>query len=211
MEASNEEMTFLDLKISKGDRFKAKGKLDVCLHVKETNPRCFLHFSSCHPFQTFRTILRGEITRALRCTSSPSLFISIMEKLLGKFRQRGYPTWLIREEADRVHHNQRESLLHPNPKRSLEEDVALFSVTYSKGLSSHRVRRALEDTETPFCPMVLRPRPISTKDRLVRARVPPGGGGRTQVDCQTRPPTTSHPPTTQPNSPSLLFTANETS
>ena len=164
-------ITVTFIKIYKGERFKTIGKLDVCLHIKATNPRCFLHFSSCHPFQTFRTILRGEITRALRCTSSPSLFISIMEKLLGKFRQRGYPTWLIREEADRVHHNQRESLLLSNPKRSLEEDVALFSVTYSKGLSSHRVRKALEDTEIPFYPMVLRPRPTLIKDRLVRTKI----------------------------------------
>ena len=172
MEASREEAVFLDLKISKGSRFRETGRLDVCLHVKETNPRCFLHYSSCHPFQTFRTILRGEIMRALRCTSSPSVFTSILEKLLEKFRQRGYPEWLIREEANKVHHTQRELLMNPTPKRTLEEDVTFFSTTFSKGLSSTSIREALDDKETPFCPMVLRPRPTSIKDKLVRAKVP---------------------------------------
>ena len=67
MEASQDSAVFLDLKIQ-------KGILDFSLDVKDTNPQCFLHFSSCHPFPTFKTILRGEILRTLRCT--PHLYSS---------------------------------------------------------------------------------------------------------------------------------------
>ena len=171
MEASAESAIFLDLNISKGSRFREKGILDVALHVKETNPQCFLHYSSCHPFQTFRTILRGEIMRTLRCTSSPVTFTSILERLLDKFRSRGYPEWLIRQETDVISHTNRETLMHPTTKRTLEEDVTFFSATFSPGISSSAIKGALEDKETPFQPMVLRPRPTSLKDQLVRAKV----------------------------------------
>ena len=68
MEASTDSVTFLDLKIYKGSNFWNHGRLDTSLYIKDTNPQCFLHYSSCHPFTTFKTVLRGEIIRALRCT-----------------------------------------------------------------------------------------------------------------------------------------------
>ena len=157
MEASSESAIFLDLNISKGYRFRETGKLDVALHVKETNPQCFLHYSSCHPFITFRTILRGEILRTLRCTSSPVTFTTTLERLLDKFRSRGYPEWLIRQETDSVSHTNRDTLMNPTTKRTLEEDVTFFSATFSPGISSFTIKRALEDKATPFQPMVLRP------------------------------------------------------
>ena len=171
MEVSNDSITFLDLNISKGSRFWNQGILDTCLHIKKTNPQCFLHFSSCHTFSTFRTILRGEIIRALRCTSSRTVFFTILEKRLTKFRQRGYPNWMIREEADEIAFSKRKELLQPKEKRSLEEDVTLFSSIFSPGVKSSAIRRALSDKETPFSTMVLRPRPTSIQDKIVRAKV----------------------------------------
>ena len=119
MEASTESIVFLDLKIQKGSRFRQRGILDLQLHIKATNPQCFLHFSSCHPFQTFKTIIRGEIIRTLRCTSSQTVFITILERLFQKFRRRGYPEWLIRQQSEGINHVQREELLKPKERRSL--------------------------------------------------------------------------------------------
>ena len=62
-----------------------------------------------------------------------------------------------------------ETLMHPTT--NLEEDVTFFSATFSPGISSSAIKGALEDKETPFQPMVLRPRPTSLKDQLVRAKV----------------------------------------
>ena len=171
MEASQESAVFLDLKIYKGHRFLQRGILDTSLHIKDTNPQCFLHFSSCHPFSTFKTVLRGEIIRALRCTSSPTHFIKILDQLLQKFKARGYPPWLLRQTADDINHSKRAELLHPPERRGLENDVALFTSIFSPGVSSSSIRRALEDEQTPFSPMILRPRPTSIQDKLVRARI----------------------------------------
>ena len=183
MEASTESAIFLDLRIYKGARFSEIGILDTSLHIKDTNPQCFLHFSSCHPFHTFKTVLRGEIIRALRCTSSPTVFTKILCQLLQKFRERGYPKWLIKQEASTIQHSKRKELLNPPDRRTLEADVTLFESIFTPGVSSSSIRRALEDEETPFCPMVLRPRPTSIKDKLVRAKLPPSSSRRNGEDA----------------------------
>ena len=171
MECSLDKAIFLDLQITKGSRFSEKKILDVSLHIKDTNPLNFLHYSSCHPPATFSTIVRGEIMRALRCTSSITTYTTILDKLLRKFKSRGYPEWLLRQEADRINYSCREEIMQPSPKRTLEEDVAFFSATFSPAISSSSIRKALTDKDTPFTPMVLRPRPTSIQERLVRAKV----------------------------------------
>ena len=171
MKVSTDSITFLDLKIYKGPNFWNTGRLDTTLFIKETNPQCFLHFSSCHTFPTFKTVLRGEIIRALRCTSSRTVFITVLEKLLNKFMERGYPNWLLREEANDINYSKRQELLHPKERRTLEKDVTLFSSIFTPGVRSSSIKRALQDEETPFTTMVLRPRPTSIQDRVVRAKV----------------------------------------
>ena len=145
--------------------------MDTSLHIKEINPQCFLHFSSCHPLSTFKTVLKGEIIRALRCTSSPTNFIKIVDQLLQKFKARGYPSWLLSQMTDNINHCKRAELLHPPERRRLEKDIALFTSIFTPGVSSSSIGRALEDEQTPFSPMILRPRPTSIQDRLVRARI----------------------------------------
>ena len=171
MEASATSATFLDLKIFKGARFSTTGVLDTSLHIKATNPQTFLHFSSCHPLSTFKTVLRGELIRAIRCTSSPTTYITILDKLLRKFRWRGYPQLLLRQEAGAISYTNRAKFLHPPERRALDQDVVLFSSIFSPGVDSSAIRRALQDEDTPFTPMILRPRPLSLHDRLVRARI----------------------------------------
>ena len=167
MESSKESV---DLQITKGSRFREKKVLDVSLHVKTTNLQNFLHFSSCHPPNTFTTIVKGEILRAVRCTSSQSEYITILDRLLCKFQSRGYPKELLKQIANRINYQYRKELLQPAPKRTLEKDVTIFCAAYSPGLNSSAIRRILTDRETPFNPMVLRTRPTSIKDKLVRAK-----------------------------------------
>ena len=170
MEMSRYTITFLDLQIFKGSRFNNKGILDTSLHVKETNPQCFLHYSSCHPHPTFKTIMRGEIIRTLRCTSSPGDFSTNLEHLMKKFRQRGYPKWLIREPSSNIQFSMRKNLLQPKERRSLEEDVTIFTSIFNPAAPSKKIRKALEDRETPFSPMVLRPRPTTILNKLVKSK-----------------------------------------
>ena len=160
--------------------------LDTRLHVKATNPQTFLHFSSCHPAPTFATIVKGELLRALRCTSDVASYMEIVSQLLKKFLERGYPKSLFMREADGLSFGQRQDLLQPRPRQQLLPDVTIYSATHHPALDSSAIRRILCDDQTPFRPMVLRPRPTSHRDLLVRAKT----AGRTAtVD---RPDPTRH-------------------
>ena len=171
MESSPDQAVFLDLHITKGSRFREQRILDVSLHVKETNPQNFLHYSSCHPPATFTTIIRGEILRTVRCTSNQMSYTTILDRLLQKFKSRGYPEWLLRQCAELVSFKDRKKLLQPAPKKLLEENTTIFCATYSPSINSSTIRKMLVDPETPFNPMVLRTRPTSIQDRLVRTKI----------------------------------------
>ena len=138
--------------------------------MKKTNPQNFLHYSSCHPPATFTTIIRGEILRAVRCTSNYLSYTTILDRLLEKFKSRGYPEWLLRQTAEQINHKDRSKLLQPSPKRTLEDNITVFCSTFTPGINSSTIRRMLVDPETPFNPMVLRTRATSIQDRLVRAK-----------------------------------------
>ena len=170
MKSSQQSTTFLDLQIYKGSRFRREGILDVKLFTKDTNQQSFLHFSSCHPQNTFNTIVRGELLRALRCTSDVTIYLETVDRLISKFQERGYPRVLLLREADKFNHGQRQGLLERKEKQQLQPDVTIFTTTHHPSLTSSAVRRVLSDEETPFRPMVVRRRAPSHKDRLVRAR-----------------------------------------
>ena len=138
-------------------------------HPGCTNQQSFLHFSSCHPQNTFNTIVTGELLRALRCTSDVTIYLETVDRLISKFQERGYPRVLLRE-ADKLNHGQRQGLLERKEKQQLQPDVTIFTTTHHPSLTSSAVRRVLSDEETPFRPMVVRRRAPSHKDRLVRAR-----------------------------------------
>ena len=45
-EASDKELTFLDITLYKGDRFLKKNILDIRTHIKETNKQLYVHADS---------------------------------------------------------------------------------------------------------------------------------------------------------------------
>ena len=65
--------------------------------------------------------------------------------------------------------------------------VTIFSCRHHPAISSSDIWQSIWDEETPFAPMIVRPRPPSHRDMLVKAKTP----GR---DVSTRRTTTSPPP-----------------
>lgn len=56
LEQSGNSVHFLDMTIFKGPRFLATGILDIKPYSKPTDPRIYLHYTSCHPRHFFRTL-----------------------------------------------------------------------------------------------------------------------------------------------------------
>ena len=69
-ELNKTELTFLDITLYKGSRFKDKQILDMRTHIKQTNKQVYIHATSYHPPTVINAISKGETNRYLRTNSA---------------------------------------------------------------------------------------------------------------------------------------------
>ncbi len=173
-ESSRTEIDFLDITIYKGKRFNHKSILDVKPFFKKTNKFQYLQYNSAHPRQTFRSVLKGELTRLLRASSDPEIYTTIQEKLRTEFRNRGYPNKLIQQVIDSVPHNNRQDTLTQTNKQTKEYDTFLV-VEYSEDLDVKKLKSILtpqpQETEHVPKPCLSLKRKRNLRQHLVRAKL----------------------------------------
>ena len=92
----------------------ADGKLDTDRHIKPTNPQLYLHHTSNHPPQVFKSIVYGQAVTVKTICSKEEYVSKHFENLKEKFLARGYPIELITENLARGAALCREDLLRPN-------------------------------------------------------------------------------------------------
>ena len=80
-ESSPHTVDFLDLTVYKGDRYHSTGLLDIKPFFKKTNKFQYSHYTSAHPKNTFRSLVKGELTRLLRACSDEETYNNIVHKL----------------------------------------------------------------------------------------------------------------------------------
>ena len=68
------ELTFLDVTLYKGNRFRSQNILDIRTHIKPTNKQLYVHASSYHPPSILAAISKGETHRCLRTNSDVNNF-----------------------------------------------------------------------------------------------------------------------------------------
>lgn len=90
-EISENEITFLDTIIYKGDRFQTDSILDIKTHYKLTETFQYTHFTSCHPLGVKRGFIKGEATRLLRTNSLQTTFEECLSNFKLRLKARGYP------------------------------------------------------------------------------------------------------------------------
>ena len=90
-EISDSEITFLDTKVYKGERFKRESTLDVQTHYKRTETFQYTDFYSCHPPGVKKGFIKGEALRLLRTNSSVVTFNNNMQNFKTRLKNRGYP------------------------------------------------------------------------------------------------------------------------
>ena len=79
-EASNTEVTFLDVTVYKGEKFTSTGILDVRTHIKPTNKQLYVHASLYHPPATKKAIAKGEAKCFLRTNSTENTYKEMLSK-----------------------------------------------------------------------------------------------------------------------------------
>jgi hypothetical protein len=71
---SDTELTFLDVTLYKGNRFRSQNILDIRTQIKPTNKQLYVHASSYHPPSILAAISKGETHRYLRTNSDANNF-----------------------------------------------------------------------------------------------------------------------------------------
>ena len=178
-EISENEITFLDTTVFKGERFRKDAILDIKTHHKPTETFQFTHFASCHPPGVKYGFIKREAYILLRTNSSKRTF----EESLVKFKQRlkacGYPENIIERSLSGVNFASRQSAL--TQKKKGHERILPFVTTYHpavKNLKRILMEHWSDIQKQPLLKTIFKNPPInsfkkgkSLKDTLVRAKI----------------------------------------
>ena len=82
-EISENEITFLDTVVFKGERFIKESILDTKTHYKPTETFQYTHFTSCHPPGVKRGFIKGEAIAQFRYIKSQPKTIDLSTRLVG--------------------------------------------------------------------------------------------------------------------------------
>ena len=178
-EISENEITFLDTTVFKGERFKQDSILDIKTHFKPTETFQFTHFASCHPPGVKYGFIKGEAIRLLRTNSSKKTFEESLVKFKQRLKARGYPENTIERSLSEVNFASRQSAL--TQKKKSHERILPFVTTYHPAVKN--VKQILMEQwsliqDQPLLKTIFKNPPIisfkkgkSLKDILVRAKL----------------------------------------
>ena len=127
-EISDNETTFLDTIIFKGERFRNKSILDIRTHYKPTETFQYTHFTSSHPVGVKRGFIKGEALRLLRTNSSETTFDESISNFKSRLITRGYPP---RDDTDNVIRSQlrKKTVDSTTKEKNSQTNLALFTPT----------------------------------------------------------------------------------
>ena len=178
--ASKESITFLDLEIYKGDRFKESNILDIRCHTKETETWGYLERDSCHNPAVFKAFMKGELIRYARNSSNRQSYDLKKENFLDKLIERGYTKEEFEEASGEVIFNNRKLYISEKDK---QDDIPLvYKQKYFPHISGNHIKNAiLKDWKIieehnvlkkifTNPPILAYSRTQNLRDKLVRAR-----------------------------------------
>ena len=127
-ECSASSVNFLDLTVNKGHRYSCvvNNTLDIKPFFKKTNKFQYLEYSSAHPRNTFHSLVKGESTRLLRNCSDELEYKKVQDQMYKAFKDRGYPSSLIRKAQELVPFSYRPTALQNKSSTQNQYDTFLM-------------------------------------------------------------------------------------
>ena len=108
---STSTIDFLDITIYKGPLFPFSNILDVKTFQKQLNLFQYLHFSSNHPKNVFKAIIKGECIRYIKTNSTKESYKATVFNFKKRLLQRGYPAILVEKTVRTVNYRDRQNYL----------------------------------------------------------------------------------------------------
>ena len=180
-EYSVQSITYLDLVIYKGLRYKRDQILDTRTHTKDTDTFQYLAIDSCHPKSTFKGLIKGEFLRYARTCNNKHDFNTKANFFTLKLQKRGYKKQEIIDIYNEVEHENRFSYLQN--KAVIANKKLLYVTTYSPHIKTSAIKRALTlnwemiennqflRSHFPEKPTIAYRRNPNLKDILVRSKI----------------------------------------
>ena len=108
-------------------------KIETMYYVKPSNKRLYLHYRSCHPQHTFKSIVYSQALQGIMINSREEWNIDYLTELRNKFLEQGYPLKLINGEFKRaLEVDRKDLLLSSSQKKNKKKNViAPLIITYS--------------------------------------------------------------------------------
>ena len=97
--------------IYKGPQLATNHLLDTKTYQKEQNLFQYLHFSSIHQRNVFKSIITGECIRCARTNTDESNY-QCQVQLLKRLTVRAYPPSFINKHMNRINYNDHNTFLH---------------------------------------------------------------------------------------------------
>ena len=175
--SSSEQVPFLDVMVSLEDGF-----LQTDLYSKPTDTFSYLHWTSCHPFHTRKSIPYSLAFRLVRlCSSAKRLSVRLSE-MTEHLISRGFPKKHIDSAIQKACQSSRtQALKRKNPLK--KQNRIPFVVTYNPALPNiasilHTFFPILQTSDSckeaiPNVPMVSFRKPKNLRNILVRASTSP--------------------------------------
>ncbi|XP_054290772.1 uncharacterized protein LOC129005789 [Macrosteles quadrilineatus] len=207
---SPSEITFLDVSVKLNN-----GLITTGIHIKPTNNLQYLHFDSCHPANTKRSIPYSQAIRAKRICSTEKELSNFNSKISNAFVERGYPKNLVENQIRLAQSNN-----PPTKKLKPQQNLNLIT-EYHHGLQSlnsilkdgFKILQASPHTKdflkTP--PTTTFRQPPNIKKILVHPKIPdPITATRNKPPNGSFPCNTSRCKTCAINPPTTSFSSNAT-
>ena len=102
---------FLDLTIYKSLTFPFTNLLDTKTFQKHLNLYQYLHFTSDHPINIFKAIIKGECISYVRTSTTYETYAAMVHTFKVRLRKRNYPNTLINNTIATVKYGDRQKYL----------------------------------------------------------------------------------------------------
>ena len=178
-EISENEITFLDTVVLKGERLKKESILDIKTPYQPTETFHYTHFNLFHPPRVKNAFIKGEAMRLLRTNSSKTTFEESLVKFKKHLRTRGYSKTVIERSLSGVNFAARPSALTQTKKAN--ERILPFVPTYHPAVNNLKQtlveQWSLIQNQPLLKTIYLKPliisykRGKSLKDSLVRSKI----------------------------------------
>ena len=109
---SSTAINFLDLTIYKRPLLATNHLLDIKTYQKEQNLYQYLHFSSNHQRNVFKSIITGECIQYDRTNTEESNYQRQVQLLKQRLTVRAYPPSFISRHINRIKYNDHNTFLH---------------------------------------------------------------------------------------------------